>query len=77
MWAGIISMIGQLGLWLLSQWIRQQKKEEDMVKSYYNFLDAVDKSGSLKVANHLAAARAEQEEIERLLKEKAERENKK
>ena len=67
--AGILQMLGPIILWFLQKWVENQKAEESMLKSYYNFLDHVDKAGQVKVANHLSATKALRAEQERLRKE--------
>ena len=54
---------------MIDIWVRNSQKQEDIKKSYYAFLDAVDKSGAAKVANHISAVRAKDAEVDRLLKE--------
>lgn len=62
----IVNAIAPLLFHFLDRWIKGQKHQEEMVKSYYNFLTHVDQSGQVKVANHLsgkAALKAKQQEL--------------
>lgn len=65
----VFSFFAPLLLRMVDIWVRNSQKQEDIKKSYYAFLDAVDKSGAAKVANHISAVRAKDAEVDRLLKE--------
>lgn len=65
----IMNAIAPLIFYFLEQWIKRQKHEEEMVKSYYTFLDMVDRSGQVKVANHLSGKAALKAKQEQLLKD--------
>jgi len=68
----IINMLGPLVFWLLEKWMTNQEKKKEFQESYFAFLDAVEKSGSTKVANHIAAKKSLKAEQLRILKEKEE-----
>jgi hypothetical protein len=65
----IVNAIAPLIFHFLDRWIKQQEHKKEMVESYYNFLDMVDKSGQVKVANHLSGKAALKTKQEQLLKE--------
>lgn len=65
----ILNLLGPFIFWLLERWVQSAGKKKELQESYYAFLNAVDKSGAVKVANHLAAENALKEEQQRLLKE--------
>lgn len=72
MWSALSSVFSLLGpviFWGLKQWMRTREKNEQMEKSYYAFLTAVDMSGQVKVANHISAVQALKAEQDRLIAE--------
>jgi len=65
----IIKALLPVAFWVLQKWVMSQKRDEMFLKDYHRFLDNVDKSGQIKVANHIAATNALREEQQRLLEE--------
>jgi len=72
----ILKMAGPILFWLLERWVQSNKKKTEFHESYYAFLDAVDKSGATKTANHLAAQNALKAEQDRLVDELNQKEKK-
>lgn len=62
-------LIGPVIFWFLKQWVSNQEKKKEFHESYFAFLAAVDKSGAIKAANHLAAQDALAAEQKKLLEE--------
>lgn len=67
----IMQFLGPVIFWFLERWIQSAAKKKEFQESYYAFLNAVDKSGAVKVANHLAAHQALEDEQKRLEEELA------
>jgi hypothetical protein len=65
----IARALGPLIFYFLDKWMKAQKQEEEMVQSYYAFLDKVDLSGKGKVSTHLAGENAKEQMQKQLLKE--------
>jgi len=69
----ILPFVGKLLLSSLDWWIKKQKHDQEMLKSYHEFLKQIDKAGLANVANYLAAEdalKAKQEEIRKRLRKK-------
>lgn len=69
MWGSIIEAVLPAAFWLINRWMKAKDKEDAMVKSYYEFLSQVDKSGAAKVANYLSAEQALKAKQDELTKE--------
>lgn len=74
--SSILTSLGPLIVWLAEKFIANQQKREEFIKSYYSFLDKVDKSVQSKVANSIALREARRRKQQELLeKKKQQKEN--
>lgn len=67
----MIEFFAKLALSVLDLWVRKNKKDSEMVQSYYTFLKQVDKNGALKVSNYLAAEELLKQTQDELKKKKS------
>ena len=72
----ILSFLGPLALKLIDYWFKKQEVNEDMKKSYYNFLEQLDRKGMIKISNFMGAEKSRQELKEKIRRERLEREKK-
>lgn len=66
----ISSGLGKFIFGLLDMYMRKLAKDEEMTKSYHEFLAQIDKSGAVKVTQYLAAEdalKAKQDELRKQL----------
>ncbi len=72
MWTTILGLATPIILWLIKTFISGEAKKAEYIKSYYKFLEDVDKIGEKKVQNHLSAKdalEAEQQKLEKRLED--------
>lgn len=62
------NLAGPLSLWLLKRWIENEGIKADQLKSYYAFLEEIDKQTKIDVTLYVAASDARQATIDRIKK---------
>lgn len=65
-----LTILAPLLVALIKAFIRDKEKQEQFIKSYYSFLDKLDKSVQVKVANHIALKQARLKKQQELLDRK-------
>ena len=68
----VFKALGPLFLWGLKRWMDSMNLKEEQKKSYYAFLESIDKHTKIDVTNYVAAGNARQATIDRI---KARRKN--
>jgi len=66
-------MLAPLIVFVIKTFIRDKKKAEDIIKSYYSFLDANEIAIQKKVENSIKLNKARREKQQQLLAEKRQR----
>lgn len=73
MFSSILTALGPLIAFLIKSFIQNKEKQQEMIKSYYAFLDANDKAIQEKVDNIVKLNQARREKQQQLLEEKRKR----
>jgi hypothetical protein len=71
----LLTTFGPIILWVMKLFIRNQARQEEMIKSFYAFLDAADASVKQKVNSQLSLKAARRKKQMQLLADKKKREN--
>lgn len=68
MTATLLNIFGSLIMWSLRKWIDAQNLKEEQLKSYYEFLEVVDKNTEVDAAQYIAASDARNATKDRIRK---------